>query len=78
MTTTSVDLPDMLYRYIESEVEQGRFKSKAEAIRYMIRKEMERMHSVDEKLSDEAMESLRQARGQSDEGDVRELIEDSV
>ena len=77
MTTTSVDLPDMLYRYIESEVEQGRFKSKAEAIRYMIRKEMEQKHSVDEELSNVTLEKLRRARERGEvEGDVRELIQD--
>lgn len=77
MTTTSVDLPDMLYRYVESEVEDGRFKSKAEAIRYMIRKEMESRHSVDEQLSEEMLEKLSRARERGEiEGDVRELIED--
>lgn len=76
MTTTSVDLPEVLYRYIESEVEKGRYKSKAEAIRYMIRREMERKHSVDEQLSQEIVEKIERARERGDvEGDVRELIE---
>jgi putative addiction module CopG family antidote len=78
MPTTSVDIPEVLYRYVESEVEEGRYKSKAEAIRDMIRKEMERRHSVDEKLTEETVEIIREARGQKDEGDVRELIEDNV
>jgi putative addiction module CopG family antidote len=78
MPTTSVDIPDVLYRYVESEVEEGRYQSKAEAIRAMIRKEMERRHSVDEQLSEQTLESIRRARGQEDEGDIRELIEDHI
>lgn len=79
MPTTSVDIPDVLYRYVESEVEDGRYKSKAEAIRSMIRKEMERRHSVDEQLSEETLEKIEQARERGEiEGDVRELIEDSL
>ena len=79
MPTTSVDIPDVLYRYVESEVEEGRYKSKAEAIRSMIRKEMERRHSVDETLSEETLEKIDRARERVEiEGDVRELIEDSL
>ena len=79
MPTTSVDIPDVLYRYVESEVEGGRYKSKAEAIRSMIRKEMERRHSVDETLSEETLEKIDRARERGEiEGDVRELIEDSL
>lgn len=77
MPTTSVDLPEILYQYIESEVEDGRYKSKAEAIRDMIRKEMERKHAVDETLSEETVEKIQQARERGEiEGEVRELIED--
>lgn len=68
MTTTSVDLPTMLHQYVKSEVEQGRFKSKAEAIRYMIRKDLERKHSVDEQLSQETLEKLRRARERDESG----------
>ena len=75
MPITSLDLPEVLNRFVESEVEEGRYTSKAEVIRYLIRKEMQERHSVDEKLSDEAIESIREARGQEDEGEVRELIE---
>jgi len=78
MPTTSVDIPDILYRYIETEVEEGRYQSKAEAIRSMIRKEMERRHSVNEQLSEETLESIQRARGQENEGDIRELIEDQL
>lgn len=79
MPTTTVDLPDMLYRYIESEVEDGRYQSKAEAIRYMIRREMERKHAVDEHLSQETREKIRRARERGDvEGDVSELVEGHV
>lgn len=79
MTTTSVDIPSVLYRYIESEVEEGQYQSKAEAIRSMIRKEMERKHSVDERLSDETLEKIEQARERGAvEGDIRELIEDRL
>jgi len=79
MTTTSVDLPAVLYRYIESEIEEGRFTSKAEAIRYMIRKEMERKHAVGEKLSEETLEKIEKARERDEiEGDVRELIRNYV
>ncbi|WP_049896279.1 ribbon-helix-helix domain-containing protein [Haloferax volcanii] len=79
MPTTSVDIPDVLYRYVEFEVEEGRYKSKAEAIRSMIRKEMERRHSVDEQLSSETLEKIERARERGEiEGDVRELIEDSL
>jgi putative addiction module CopG family antidote len=78
MPTTSVDIPDILYRYVETEVEEGRYQSKAEAIRSMIRKEMERRHSVDEQLSEETLESIQRARGQENEGDIRELIEDQL
>lgn len=79
MPTTSVDLPEILYQYIESEVEDGRYKSKAEAIRDMIRKEMERKHAVDETLSEETVKKIEQARERGEiEGDVRELIEDHV
>ena len=77
MPTTSVDIPSVLYQYIETEVEEGQYKSKAEAIRSMIRKEMERKHSVDERLSDETLEKIEQARERGAvEGDIRELIED--
>lgn len=79
MPTTSVDIPSILYQYIESEVDQGRYQSKAEAIRYMIRKEMERKHSVDEQLSHETLEKIEQARERGEiEGDIKELIEDSL
>lgn len=79
MTTTSVDIPSVLYRYIESEVDEGQYQSKAEAIRSMIRKEMERKHSVDEQLSDETLEKIEQARERGAvEGDIRELIEDRL
>lgn len=79
MPTTTVDLPDMLYQYIESEVEDGRYQSKAEAIRYMIRREMERKHAVDEHLSKETLAKIRKARERGDvEGDVSELVEDHV
>jgi len=79
MPTTTVDLPDMLYQYIESEVEDGRYQSKAEAIRHMIRREMERKHADDEQLSQETREKIRSARERDDiEGDVRDLIEDHV
>lgn len=78
MPTTSVVIPDILYRYVETEVEEGRYQSKAEAIRSMIRKEMERRHSVDEQLSEETLESIQRARGQENEGDIRELIEDQL
>ena len=78
MPTTSVDIPDILYRYVETEVEEGRYQSKAEAIRSMIRKEMERRHSVDEQLSEQTLESIQRARGQENEGDIRELIEDQL
>ena len=78
MPTTSVDLPDLLYQYIESEVDEGRYKSKAEAIRAMIRKEMERRHTVDEQLADETLDAIERARGQADEGDIRELIENHL
>jgi putative addiction module CopG family antidote len=78
MPTTSVDLPDLLYQYIESEVDEGRYKSKAEAIRAMIRKEMERRHAVDEQLADETLDAIERARGQADEGDIRELIENQL
>jgi putative addiction module CopG family antidote len=79
MTTTSVDIPDILYRYVESEVEEGRYQSKAEAIRSMIRREMERRHSVDEQLSEQTLEKIQQARERGEiEGDVRKLIEDSL
>jgi hypothetical protein len=44
----------------------------------MIRKEMERRHSVDEQLSEETLESIQRARGQENEGDIRELIEDQL
>lgn len=75
MPTTSLDLPEVLNRFVESEVEEGRYTSKAEVIRYLIRKEMQERHSVDEKLSEEAIESIKEARGQEDEGEIRELIE---
>ena len=78
MPTTSVDLPDLLYQYIESEVDEGRYKSKAEAIRAMIRNEMERRHAVDEQLADETLDAIERARGQADEGDIRELIENQL
>ncbi|MUW14384.1 hypothetical protein GJ633_06685 [Halorubrum sp. CBA1125] len=78
MPTTSVDIPDVLYRYVESEVEEGRYQSKAEAIRSMIRREMERRHSVNEQLSEETLEKVREARQQEDEGDIREFIEDHI
>ncbi|SNR53013.1 hypothetical protein SAMN06264855_11296 [Halorubrum vacuolatum] len=78
MPTTSVDIPSVLYQYIETEVEEGQYKSKAEAIRSMIRKEMERKHNVDERLSEETLQQIRQARKQDDEGDIRELIKDYV
>ena len=79
MPTTSVDIPSVLYQYIETEVEAGQYKSKAEAIRSMIRKEMERKHSVDERLSDETLEMIEQARERGAvEGDIRELIEDRL
>lgn len=79
MPTTSVDIPDVLYRYVESEVDEGRYKSKAEAIRSMIRKEMERRNSVDEQLSEETLDKIDRARERGEiEGDVRELIEDSL
>ena len=45
----------------------------------MIRKEMERKHSVDEQLSKETLHQIEQAceRGEI-EGDIKELIEDSL
>jgi Arc/MetJ-type ribon-helix-helix transcriptional regulator len=77
MPTTSLDIPSVLYQYIETEVKEGQYESKAEAIRSMIRKEMERKHSVDERLSDETLEKIEQARERGAvEGDIRELIED--
>jgi len=78
MPTTSVVIPEILYRYVETEVEEGRYQSKAEAIRSMIRKEMERRHSTNEQLSEETLESIQRARGQENEGDIRELIEDQL
>jgi len=76
MTTTSIDLPETLYRYIESQVEKGEYTSKAEAIRYMIRKEMENKNKVDEELSEEAIKKIKKAREREEvEGDIRELIE---
>lgn len=78
MPTTSVDIPDILYRYVETEVEEGRYQSKAEAIRSMIRKEMERRHSTNEQLSEQTLESIQRTRGQENEGDIRELIEDQL
>ena len=79
MPITTVDIPVTLYRYIESEVEEGRYQSKAEAIRAMIRKEMERKHSVNEELSEETLDKIRRAHEREEiEGDVRELIEDYV
>ena len=79
MPTTSVDIPSVLYQYVEAEVEQGQYKSKAEAIRSMIRKEMERRHSVNEKLSEETVQQIKRARERGEiEGDIRELIEGSI
>lgn len=79
MPMTSVDFPDLLYRYSESEVEDGRYQSKAEAIRHMIRQGMERKHAIDEQLSQETLEKIRTARERGDlEGDVGELIEDHL
>ncbi|MFC7213047.1 type II toxin-antitoxin system ParD family antitoxin [Saliphagus sp. GCM10025334] len=78
MPTTTVDLPSVLYQYVESEVEEGQYASKAEAIRSMIRKEMERRHSVTEPLSRETLEAIEEAREQDDAGNIRELIEDNV
>lgn len=79
MPTTSIDIPESLYEYIESEVEAGRYQSKAEAIRAMIRKEMERRHTVDERLSEETIAAIQQARRRGAvEGDIRELIEDQL
>ena len=76
MPTTSLDLPEMLNRFVENEVDEGRYTSKAEAIRYLIRRDMQRQNSVNEKLSKEAVESIQRARGQEDEGDIRESIEE--
>ncbi len=78
MPTTSVDLPSVLNQYIESEVEEGHYKSKAEAIRSMIRKEMERRHAVNEQLSKQTLEKIEKARGEPIEGDIRELIQDRL
>ncbi|TVT92816.1 ribbon-helix-helix domain-containing protein [Haloferax volcanii] len=79
MSTTSVDISGMFYRYVESEVKEGRYKSKAEAIRAMIRKEMEQKHSVGEKFSQNTVEKMQEARKRGDiEGNVGELIEDSL
>jgi hypothetical protein len=35
---------------------------------------LEKSHSANERLSEEAIESIRKARGQEDEGEIRELI----
>ncbi|MDS0243608.1 MULTISPECIES: hypothetical protein [unclassified Haloferax] len=72
MPTISVDIPRRFYRYVESEVEEGRYKSKAEAIRAMIRKEMEWKHSVDEKLS---QSTERRYRKQESVETLRETLE---
>jgi len=75
MPTTSIDLPGLLYQYIESEVEAGRYQSKAEAIRAMIRKEMERKHATDEHLTEETQTIIKTARERGEiEGDIRDLI----
>lgn len=79
MPTTSIDIPELLYDYIESEVEKGRFTSKAEAIRSMIRREMERKHAIDEELADDLIADIEEARERGDiEGDIRELIQDRL
>ena len=66
MPVTSIDLPEMLNNFVEDEVEKGRYTSKAEAIRYLIRRDMQRQNSVSEKLSEEAIESIERARGQEE------------
>lgn len=72
----SVDVPEGLKRAMEAEIEKGHYNSRSELIRDAIRRLLEDRGLVeDRELSDEAVESIKEALKQEDEGDVRELFE---
>lgn len=73
MPSITVDLPEILDRYIESEIERGQYQSKAEALRDIVRKEMERKHTSKEKLAEEV--ETNQECGEN-RGDLNKLIGD--
>lgn len=78
MPEITVHLPEILNQYVESEMEEGRYNSKEDAIQKMIQRDIKERYSVDEQLSRETLQKIEKARHQEDEGDVEALIEDHV
>ena len=73
----SVDVPDGMEEEIESEVESGSYKNKSELIRDAIRRLLEERNKVEyQKLSEEAMESIRTARDQEQTYTIEEAKEE--
>ncbi len=75
--TMSVDLPEGLEREIDSEVGEGRYKSKSEFIRDAIRRLLDERDKIEhKKLSLEAQKRIAEARETDEEYSPEEIKEE--